>query len=106
MDLNYAWAKQLIIVISISLFAVSVRANYGADGIALYLYTVYDKLFANSSEKTAKSTDIQPVSDSEFMRLIVGKDWTSLLAILDELMDTIKILQPRLYDAVMRKLSE
>ena len=69
-------------------------------------YTVYDKLFANSSKKTAKSTYIQPVSDSEFMRLIVGKDWTSLLAILDELMDSVKILQPRLYDAVMRKLSE
>lgn len=72
-------------------------------------YTVYDKKFADStdsSEKPTGSADIQPVSDSEFMRLIVGKDWTSLLAILDELMDTIKILQPRLYDAVMQKLRE
>lgn len=72
-------------------------------------YTVYDKNFADkteSSEKPTKSIDVQPVSDSEFMRLIVGKDWTSLLVILDELMDTVKILQPRLYDAVMRKLRE
>lgn len=72
-------------------------------------YTVYDKIFADStdsSEKPTGSTDIQPVSDSEFMQLIVGKDWTSLLVILDELMDTVKILQPRLYDAVMQKLRE
>lgn len=69
-------------------------------------YTVYDKLFADSSEKPTKSIDIQPLSDSEFMQIITGKDWTSLLMILDELMDTIKILQPRLYEAVMQKLRE
>lgn len=72
-------------------------------------YTIYDKNFVNnaeSSEKPTKSIDVQPISDSEFMRLIVGKDWTYLLVILDELMDTVKILQPRLYDAVMRKLRE
>ncbi len=50
-------------------------------------YTIYDKLFDDSSDKTAKSIDIRPLSDSEFMQLIVGKDWTSLLVILDELMD-------------------
>lgn len=72
-------------------------------------YTVYDKKFADnteSSEKPTKSIDVQPISDSEFMRLLVGKDWTSILVILDELMDTVKILQPRLYEAVMRKLRE
>lgn len=72
-------------------------------------YTIYDKNFADnteSSEKPTKIIDVQPVSDSEFMRLLVGKDWTSILVILDELMDTVKILQPRLYEAVMRKLRE
>ena len=40
------------------------------------------------------------------MRLISGKDWSALLLILDELMDSVNVLQPRLYDTVMRKLRE
>ncbi|MCM1164664.1 MAG: hypothetical protein NC299_12630 [Lachnospiraceae bacterium] len=69
-------------------------------------YTLYDKLYGEPAETKTSRVAVQPVSDSEFMRLISGKDWSALLEILDELMDSIKILQPRLYDAVMRKLRE
>lgn len=69
-------------------------------------YSLYDKLFADKSENQVKAVNIEPVSESEFMQVIAGKDWSSLLIILDELMDSIKVLQPRLYDAVMRKLRE
>lgn len=73
-------------------------------------YSLYDRLFAQKLEveqKTAKS-EILPISSSssEFLRAIAGRDWSSLLIILDELMDTVKILQPRLYTAVMQKLQE
>lgn len=46
------------------------------------------------------------ISDSEFMQAVADKDWSEWLVILDELMDTIHIVEPRLYNAVMRKLRE
>lgn len=57
-------------------------------------------------EPVSVQNKIQITSGSEFMQAISGRDWTVLLGILDELMDTIKVLQPRLYDAVMQKLRE
>lgn len=44
-------------------------------------------------------------SESEFARAIDGRDQTEIMPVLDELMDTIRIIQPRLYDAVMLKLA-
>lgn len=43
-------------------------------------------------------------SDSEFAKAVDGKEQRVVLPVLDELMDTIRIIQPRLYDAVMTKL--
>ena len=43
-------------------------------------------------------------SDSEFARLIDGKDQEKVWPVMDELMDTIKVIHPRLYDAVLQKL--
>ena len=43
-------------------------------------------------------------SDSEFARLIDGKDQKAVWPVLDELMDTLKAIMPRLYDGVMQKL--
>ena len=42
-------------------------------------------------------------SDSEFMKVIEGVDLDTVMQVVDELMDTLKAVQPRLYDAVMRK---
>ena len=72
-------------------------------------YSLYDRLFAEKpveSEQRSVKNEVQTTADSDFLRILAGKDWASLLVILDELMDTIKILQPRLYDAVMQKLQE
>ena len=44
-------------------------------------------------------------SDSEFARAIDGRDQSEIMPVMDELMDTIRIIQPRLYDAVMLKLA-
>ena len=43
-------------------------------------------------------------SDSEFARAVNGMDLDEFLSIMDELMDTLQIVQPRLYSAVMNKL--
>ena len=41
--------------------------------------------------------------DSEFARAIDGKQQKNVLPVLDELMETLAVLQPRLYNAVMEK---
>ena len=43
-------------------------------------------------------------SDSEFARAVNGMDLDDFLPVMDELMDTLQIVQPRLYSAVMNKL--
>ena len=43
-------------------------------------------------------------STSEFMRLISVVDINDAVVIIDELMDTIQVMSPRLYSGVIRKL--
>lgn len=42
--------------------------------------------------------------NSEFARAVDGKDTGDVMAIIDELMETLKVLNPRLYSGVMRRL--
>lgn len=42
--------------------------------------------------------------DSEFLQTIKGKDPSEVWPIIDELMDTMKMINERVYNAVMRKL--
>lgn len=48
--------------------------------------------------------DIEYSSDSEFAQAIQGKTQEEVFSILDELMETVKVLNPRLYAGVMRRL--
>ena len=45
-------------------------------------------------------------SDTEFAQAIAGKDYGKLFPILDELMSVLQAVQPRLYNAVLRKIAE
>ena len=45
-------------------------------------------------------------SGSQFSDAIKGKDPEKCLAVLDEMMDALQVLNPRLYEGVMRKLNE
>lgn len=44
-------------------------------------------------------------SDTEFGKLISGKAPYDVLAVMDELMTTIKVIKPRLYESVLDRLS-
>ena len=48
---------------------------------------------------------IQIDSGSEFARAIDGRYQEEIFPVLDELMETLHIIQPRLYNAVMDKLA-
>lgn len=60
--------------------------------VALFMYGKY---------KRAGELD----SDTDFARAVDGREQNEVLPIIDELMRTLQILYPRLYNAVMVKLS-
>lgn len=49
---------------------------------------------------------IRHLGDTEFLSEIDGRDTDRVLLLMDELMDTLKVISPRLYNGVMRKLKE
>ena len=48
--------------------------------------------------------DITYSGESEFSQVITGKDQNDVFPVIDELMETVKILNPRLYAGVIRRL--
>ena len=74
-------------------------------------YIIHDHLYGDGgySYNQAK-TEIEKViytkSDSEFLQTVDGMNAEKVWKIIDELMETIKIINPRLYDGVLRKLDD
>ena len=44
--------------------------------------------------------------DSEFLRSVSGRDPAAMWRVMDDLMDTIKVVNPRVYAGVMRKIEQ
>lgn len=61
-------------------------------------YFLYDRM-QSEKIKTVKAT-----GGSEFMRLIYNKDINEVLKVIDELMQTIDVLQNKLYVAAMEQI--
>ena len=68
-----------------------------------WLYIVRDHLMSAEMRSNGLFT---PTGESEFIKAVAGKDGVAVWAVLDELMDTLKVINPRLYDGVMRKLDD
>lgn len=74
-------------------------------------YTIRDKLYPAKKEEAdimpVYSTSSEPIkSETEFMQAVQSIDRESLLSIIDELMTTLQVILPRLYDGVMRKIKQ
>lgn len=67
------------------------------------LYIVRDHMILEPV-KTVAQDYVTGVSDSEFSKAINGKSVSEVMKIVDELMDTIMVVNPKLYDSVLRKL--
>ena len=76
-------------------------------------YTILSNM-KDRSETTEKTFPVQysydlpdPVytSGTEFGRLAETKDVMSVMKLMDELMETIRLMYPRLYDATMAKMT-
>lgn len=82
-------------------------------------YTIMRELYPQDQEQNvqpvipAMSFAVEPneqviqwEGDSDFAQEISGRAVSHIMPIMDELMQTVQVLQPRLYDAVMRKLKD
>lgn len=54
----------------------------------------------------AENKPLDVSGDSEFLKAVKAKDSAAVWAIMDDLMDTVRVTAPRAYDAVMRKIKE
>ena len=74
-------------------------------------YTIRKELFGEEEKNVPMYSYSPPpvetvgkYGDSEFMEAVEGKSVSDVMPIIDELMESMKILQPRIYDSVMRKV--
>ncbi len=79
------------------------KENYSTcEKLATFL-TLKHYLYNNEEhEEPQHSYD----SGTDFMTAVSGKDVGKVYAVIDELMETLLVLNPRLYDGVMRRLAE
>lgn len=77
------------------------RSNGSANPVNYPLYS------ADSPPQVENSQDIVAFkSESDFAQAVNGRNAADVWAVIDELMATISVANPRLYNAVMRKLRE
>ena len=72
------------------------------------LYAIYDHLYSEPMpmQATVREVEIDSYGDSDFLQAVAGKKSEEVWMVIDELMETVRALQPKLYDAVLRKLNE
>lgn len=75
------------------------------------LYVIRDqnsgaKARAEPASAQALAAPLAQYGQSEFLKAAAGKSPDALWPILDELMDTIQTVSPRVYNSVMRKIME
>lgn len=54
----------------------------------------------------AEKKPLDVSGDSDFLKAVKAKDSAAVFAIMDDLMDTIRVTAPRAYDGVMRRVRE
>jgi len=63
-----------------------------------------DRNMSGYSFAQAPNGTVGLYGESDFLSAIEGKDTKSVFMVMNELMDTMQVLQPRIYDSVMRKV--
>ena len=62
-----------------------------------------DYSYASAPDKKDDAL-VEMDSDTEFARMVVGRKQSEIMPVIDELMETVKMIHPRLYNAVLDKL--
>lgn len=75
-------------------------------------YTIMDHMHGSPEDPPKYSYDPGPsdtfgyIGDSELLRYIEGRNINNIMNLFNELVDTIHVINPRLYNGFMRKLKE
>ena len=74
-------------------------------------YIIYDHLFGEPIESGYSSenkveTVIQTNGDTEFLQAVNGQNADKIWSIIAELLEALKATNPRLYNSVIRKITE
>ena len=96
------------------------RLEYGESSYPAYqklanLYTIRNQMRQSEQRQqepiSTYSLAVAPepaytgrYGDSEFLREIEGRDQEDVFHIMDDLMDTLQVANPRVYNGVMRKI--
>ena len=97
------------------------RLEYGESSYSAYaklanLYTIRNQMSRNSQKDYEQDYSAAPAAveyepmveqygDTEFLTAIAGKHPADVWGIMDDLMDTLRITNPRVYNGVMRKIN-
>lgn len=73
---------------------------------ALYIVRDHMILGEEKDPQIIVAGKIPMISETDFSKSIYDRDVKEVLNVLDELMETLRMIQPRLYEAVMRKLEK
>ena len=72
-----------------------------------WLYIVRDHITLSTAREIVSETNtgvIPEAGTSDFLMACAGKPIASIMQIMDELMDTTQVLQPRIYNSVLKKV--
>lgn len=69
-------------------------------------YTLYDYMYGEPKNEIGEEKVVGSYGESEFMNTIKGKDTAKVWEVMDELMSTLYVLNPKLYQGVLVKLAE
>lgn len=70
--------------------------------------TVYEYLYGEPKDhgKTVTESIVEYNGETEFASAINGKNSVKVWSVMDELMEAVKVLQPRIYDSVLQKIKD
>lgn len=77
--------------------------NYQTCEKLAVFYYLLDRLYPEQTSKPKESKNI--VTDSEFLRAVENVELDDALMLIDELLETVKLLHVDLYNAFMKKLN-
>lgn len=74
------------------------------------LFIVYDHLYGEAPVYDDRRITVENIighhGDSDFLVLVNEKSADKVWKVIDELLETIKVINPRLYDGVLRKIDD
>lgn len=66
----------------------------------------YEKSYSQASAPIAAPATLGNYGDSDFLVVVAGKVPSDAWGIMDDLMDTLRVVNPRVYESVMRKMKQ